>query len=138
MARLFFYLPIVLATIQWIALSATADEKQNPTKEQLDFFESEVRPLLAKNCHTCHGPNKQKGKLRLDSLSTILVGGESGPTIIPGKSSESLLIEAVHFNAAIVVATASGPVVPNATAGVGDIDTIPVRLVREHAPPRLG
>ena len=62
------------------------------------FFEQNVRPLLAENCYSCHGDKKQKGGLRLDSLEAILAGGESGPAVVPGKPTESLIVEAVNFS----------------------------------------
>src|SRR6267154_2034967 len=43
------------------------------------FFEQKVRPLLANHCYRCHGPEKQQGKLRLDSLDAMKKGGELGP-----------------------------------------------------------
>ncbi len=64
---------------------------------QMRFFETEVRPILARRCYGCHGEKKQKGSLRLDSLLTILGGGESGPALVPGKPEESLLIEAIRY-----------------------------------------
>ena len=63
--------------------------------EQSDHFETHVRPLLVKNCHTCH-TTEQSGGLRLDSRFAILGGGKSGPAIVPGKPEESLLIAAVR------------------------------------------
>ncbi len=54
----------------------------------------DIHPLLADHCLSCHGPDKQKGGLRLDSLEAALKGGESfGPAIIPGKSAESPFIQ---------------------------------------------
>jgi hypothetical protein len=64
---------------------------------RLQFFEREVRPLLAEHCYSCHGPAKQKGSLRLDSLEAILKGGETGPSVVPGKPAESLLVEAINY-----------------------------------------
>lgn len=61
------------------------------------FFENEIRPLLAERCVSCHGPQKQKGGLRLDSLAAALQGGGSGPAVVPGKCDESLLVEAVRY-----------------------------------------
>src|SRR5262245_42479005 len=75
-------------------LPVQADDKIAP--EQARFFESEIRPLLAANCHKCHGPKEQKGHLRLDSLAAAVAGGESGPAIVPGKPSESLLVDAIN------------------------------------------
>ncbi len=74
------------------------ESESGPTAEQVRFFERSVRPVLAENCYKCHGPQKQKGGLRLDSREAILTGGDSGPAIEPGKPAESLLIEAVHYD----------------------------------------
>jgi len=72
---------------------------QDPADQaaQSRFFETEIRPILATRCYSCHGASKQKGSLRLDGLATILTGGESGPAGVPGKPSESLLIEAINY-----------------------------------------
>ena len=61
---------------------------------QAEFFESKIRPLLIKNCHTCH-TKAQSGGLRLDSLEKVLQGGNSGAAIIPGSPEKSLLIQVV-------------------------------------------
>src|SRR4051812_43614940 len=60
-----------------------------------EFFEKQVRRVLASYCIECHGPQKQKAGLRLDSREAIVKGGESGPAIVPGKPNESLLVTAV-------------------------------------------
>ena len=65
--------------------------------EHEKFFENKVRPLLVEQCIKCHGPDKQKADLRLDSLGAILVGGESGPALVPGDPDASLLIEAIRY-----------------------------------------
>jgi hypothetical protein len=72
-----------------------ADRKLQAAREQ--YFEQNVRPLLAENCYSCHGEKKQKGGLRLDSLESILKGGESGPAVVPGKPGESLLVDAINY-----------------------------------------
>src|SRR5262249_8650487 len=66
-----------------------------PSPAALQFFESKVRPLLAENCFQCHGEKKQRGSLRLDSLATILEGGDQGPAIVPGHPEKSLLVKAI-------------------------------------------
>src|SRR5436190_9762086 len=70
-----------------------------PTKAQLDFFESKIRPVLANNCYKCHSTKaeKVKGGLLLDSRESLLKGGDSGPAIVPGNSEKSLLIKAVTY-----------------------------------------
>ncbi|MDP7015325.1 MAG: DUF1553 domain-containing protein [Pirellulaceae bacterium] len=74
-----------------------AQGADDPTAEQVAYFENHVRPLLSKQCYRCHGPKKQNGDLRLDSRAAILRGGESGAAITPGKPPESLLVMAVKY-----------------------------------------
>jgi hypothetical protein len=59
-------------------------------------FQDRVLPLLQARCISCHGTEKQKGKLRLDSRAAILKGGENGPAIVPGDPEKSLLIQALR------------------------------------------
>src|SRR3954469_19160993 len=63
-----------------------------------DFFETKVRPLLAAHCWECHGPDKQKSGLRLDSRQAILKGGDTGPAMMVGKPEESPLVEAIGYD----------------------------------------
>jgi mono/diheme cytochrome c family protein len=58
-------------------------------------FERDIRPLLHARCVECHGPEKQKSGLRLDTKAGAMRGGASGPSIVPGKSGESELIRRV-------------------------------------------
>ena len=58
-------------------------------------YAADIKPLLAKHCTSCHGAEKQKSGLRLDSAAAATKGGDNGPAIEPGKSAESLLIQAV-------------------------------------------
>src|SRR5262249_20979102 len=58
-------------------------------------FARDIRPILAKSCYSCHGPEKQKSGLRLDRKADALAGGDSGALFEAGKSDESLLIEKV-------------------------------------------
>ena len=61
-----------------------------------EFFEKLVRPLLVNSCSECHGARKQWAGLRIDSRTSLLTGGDSGPAIVPGDPDESLLISAVR------------------------------------------
>jgi Protein of unknown function (DUF1549)/Protein of unknown function (DUF1553)/Planctomycete cytochrome C len=60
-----------------------------------DFFENNVRPVLAENCYDCH-TTAEMGGLRVDSRERLLQGGKSGPAVIPGDPDKSLLIQAVR------------------------------------------
>src|SRR5262245_36008917 len=58
-------------------------------------FADKVKPLLDSRCVSCHGPDKVKGGLRLDSRDAAIKGGDAGPAVVPGKPAESLLLQAV-------------------------------------------
>ncbi|MAV36493.1 MAG: hypothetical protein CMJ59_13680 [Planctomycetaceae bacterium] len=60
------------------------------SSEQLEFAR-DVRPILAARCVKCHGPQVQRGKLRLDSWSGLLRGGVSGAVLTARRSASSLL-----------------------------------------------
>jgi hypothetical protein len=70
-----------------------------PTKEGLDFFETQIRPIFVHNCYECHSgdPKKAKGGLTLDTRDGLRKGGKSGAAINPGHPDQSLLIEAVQY-----------------------------------------
>jgi mono/diheme cytochrome c family protein len=60
--------------------------------QKVDFVR-DVQPILKAHCLKCHGTEKPKGQLRLDSKPLAMKGGLSGATIVPGKSAESLLVK---------------------------------------------
>ena len=74
-----------------IGLAAVSAISSADPREQ---FESKVRPVLAKNCFSCHRQTAMGG-LRLDSREALLKGGNSGPAVVAGKPDESLLMKAV-------------------------------------------
>lgn len=64
-----------------------------PTPKQIEFFENKIRPVLVEQCQSCHGEKKQQGGLRVDSKADLRKGGDSGPALVPGKASASLLVK---------------------------------------------
>src|SRR5258708_39540421 len=54
-------------------------------------YATDIKPIFEKSCTKCHGVDKQKGHLRLDSLAALLKGGEDGKVIEPGKSADRWL-----------------------------------------------
>jgi len=58
-------------------------------------FERDIRPLLVGRCGDCHGPDTQENRLRLDVKHRAQKGGDFGPVIVAGKSSESELIRRI-------------------------------------------
>jgi mono/diheme cytochrome c family protein len=71
-----------------------ADSLPAAASEPVDFTR-EIRPLFEKHCVKCHGPEKQKSDLRLDSKSHGMRGATDGAVIIPGKSAESRIVLAI-------------------------------------------
>ena len=72
---------------------------QDFTPQQIEAFETNIRPLLVKHCYECHSQDSKpaKGGLLLDSRAGLLKGGDSGVAIIPGKPNDSLLISSVKY-----------------------------------------
>ncbi len=69
------------------------------SQNDVDFFESKIRPVLIKHCYECHAGSSEdiKGGLRVDWAGGLATGGDSGPAIEPGKPEESLLLSALEF-----------------------------------------
>ena len=65
----------------------------------MEFFENKIRPVLVQHCYKCHSTQSKnlKAELYLDNRKRALQGGESGPSIIPGKANSSLLYRAVLY-----------------------------------------
>lgn len=65
------------------------------TAEETVSYERNIKPMLARKCVACHGALKKKAGLRLDTAARMRAGGDGGPAVVPGHSSESLIVEAV-------------------------------------------
>ena len=76
---------------------ASATAESPTTISNSAHFEQHIRPVLVTKCLKCHGAEKQKSKLRLDSRAAILRGGKRGPAIVPGKAEQSRLIAALKY-----------------------------------------
>lgn len=58
-------------------------------------YTKDIKPLFEASCVRCHGGERPKGDLRLDSLEGVLKGSEHGKVVIPGKDTDSKLLIAV-------------------------------------------
>src|SRR5437868_6564232 len=58
-------------------------------------YAKDIRPMFEQSCFKCHGSEKQKAKLRLDSLDAVLKGGEDGKIVKPGDSAASDVVAAI-------------------------------------------
>ena len=73
--------------------SAAQQEPISFSAEQIDFFESNIRPVLVSKCIECHGPDTQESELRIDSREFILKGAASGSIVNLERPNESLLLK---------------------------------------------
>lgn len=88
---------LMIANAICLAAGATIAAQELST-EQLNFFESKIRPVLIKECYGCHSAKTgaTKGGLMVDSKEALVMGGDSGPAIVAGDLSESLLWSAIN------------------------------------------
>ena len=95
-------LKFVLFWFGLAAFAAEASDKWDITKLDVSklppaakktglTYANDVRPLLETSCLRCHGEDRPKADLRLDSLESVLKGGKDGKVVIPGNSKSSLL-----------------------------------------------
>jgi hypothetical protein len=91
-------LPRSLAATSQKRTAVEESELPAPLKRPVKYF-GDVHPILTEHCVSCHGPDKQKGGLRLDSREMALAGGSGyGAALTPGKSAESpLLLFSAHL-----------------------------------------
>src|SRR4051812_20245320 len=71
-------------------------------------FSKTIGPLLATRCSKCHGPNRQKNDLRLDSAVAVAKGGKNGAVVVAGSPDKS-------------------PIYQRTTLPVGDKDRMPAQ-----------
>ena len=85
-------------TIVLLAAGSTASAFDSPKLDvsTIELFEKEVRPVLVKQCVSCHGPAQQFSSLRVDSREALLKGGNRGPAIVPGDPRLSLISQAIR------------------------------------------
>ena len=79
-----------------MVVNAAVDKTKLPpaAKKTGVTFDKDIKPLFEASCVKCHGSEKQKAKLRLDTLPAVMRGGESGKAIEVGKSADSRIIHA--------------------------------------------
>jgi hypothetical protein len=92
---------VLLLSAAWLVVPETLPGVgeggvSGPAEGQIEFFEKFIRPVLATECVQCHGAEKQKGGLRLDSREGWQNGGDSGATIVPGDPAKSLLLRTIR------------------------------------------
>ena len=79
------------------AVDIDASKLPPPSTKQGLTFEKDIKPLFDKSCVECHGAEKPKGKLRLDTLAGTLKGSVDGKVLEPGNSAKSFLVANIAF-----------------------------------------
>jgi uncharacterized membrane protein/mono/diheme cytochrome c family protein len=74
------------------SLPATAI-KPLPDVQEAIVYRDIIQPILQTKCYSCHGANKQKGKLRMDDELLLMKGGKDGKIIEPGNADNSRMIK---------------------------------------------
>jgi mono/diheme cytochrome c family protein/uncharacterized membrane protein len=85
------------APLQTLFSTSAATDSTVVVVDRNTFYGARVEPIFAKNCYSCHGPNKQQGKLRLDSYKSILRGGKHGVVVKAGGASGSELLRRINL-----------------------------------------
>ena len=83
MNKLSLVVPTIFAVVTGVAAADKVD------------FAKDVWPVLQEQCVKCHGVEKQKGKLRLDSHEAMLKGGKGGPALVAGDAAKSEIIRRI-------------------------------------------
>jgi len=79
----------VYVEIEPVGLLTELEASDSLSTIQKDKLNLKVRGLFAHKCYQCHGENKQKGGLVLETKEGVFKGGDSGLAIVPGKPDES-------------------------------------------------
>ncbi len=84
---------IISLAIASMATAGVTTAQKAPASSP-DFFEEKIRPVLIKNCYSCHTTSQMSG-LRLDSPDGMAKGGKRGAAVVPGNPGSSLLLTAI-------------------------------------------
>jgi mono/diheme cytochrome c family protein len=92
---------LLLFSAATLAAATYTPKKPEPPKPLTTAQKAEyakvIQPMFDAHCVSCHGPKKEKGKLRLDSLEATLKGGKN-PTFAIGKPNSSMLLSRVFLD----------------------------------------
>ena len=97
---------VIASIVTFLGISGTSLASDQVPAKEVELFEKKIRPVLVAQCYECHSAaaatrGKLKGMLTVDTRAGLLKGGDSGPAIVPGKSSESLLLKALRHDASV-------------------------------------
>jgi WD40 repeat protein len=116
---------IALVVVSHFAPPAFADDPKPIAIAQVKHngpvsYSKEIQPILSRHCLACHNAKKAENELSLETVASMLKGGDSGPAVVPKKSGESLLLQ--------VASHADEPIMPPADNNVGATPLTPDEL----------
>ncbi len=81
-------------TKSWnLSPDTVVQRKPIPNVQEAMVYSDIIQPVLQTRCYSCHGKNKQKGKLRMDDSLRLMKGGKDGPVILPGNAEKSEMVK---------------------------------------------
>ena len=95
------YSSIRITAVCWLSTIFLGSVRADAADRDIEFFERKIRPVLVGRCYACHSAQAAakktlRGGLLLDTRQGTREGGDSGPAIVPGKPTDSLLIAAIR------------------------------------------
>ena len=93
--RTLLLLALATSASPLLARSPDLSKLPPPAKQEGVTYAKDIRPIFEGSCVRCHGPEKPKAGLRLDSREAVLKGSKDGKVIVPGQSTKSKLVIAV-------------------------------------------
>ncbi len=95
----------------WLAaLAASAFPANRPSPAER-FFDTRVAPILTKRCVGCHNQELKNGDISFLDRDSLLKGGSRGPSIVPGKPQQSVLVAVLRHDGEIQMPP--GPKLPS-------------------------
>ena len=95
---------VALTAMFGLAIAANAQDAPGklppPSAKQGVTYATDIKSILDASCTKCHGGDKPRAQIKLDSLEGTLKGGKDGPILKPGDSANSLIVKSVaHLTA---------------------------------------
>lgn len=87
--RMRLWISIIVVLLWGLIGSARAQKKVD--------FAKEIQPIFQQHCVKCHGPEKQKADMRLDSKTAAMKGGKDGVVIVPGNADKSEMVRRIRL-----------------------------------------
>lgn len=76
-------------------LLGVEDSQASGSADPNTFYGARIQPIFSAHCVSCHGADKRKGNLRLDSYRALMRGGKDGPVVQTGNIQASDLFRRI-------------------------------------------